>query len=239
MLTFPCEPAETPPAPDAANAPTPPFFQRFILALGFVLIAASPLLFRVRIERQDGLLLVLFALALLAGLAGTRRPCQGWQGRTAPTVCRLTFAAIIVFVYALGRRAWIVERFVPTESAFQLLSFSGLFALLLVAVWLPHGFTAWRRDEGRDVLTIIAAPSALLILLSLVMLVMLIGKYPPPQFNPAQTLSVSVQSLEYLGVFAVGFFSPMDAKQQRWVVIIVSLLMMVTAVMSFRGGAAE
>jgi hypothetical protein len=221
--------------------------QPIILTLGLLLIAASPFLLRVRVERQDGLLLVLFALALSAGLAGTRRPYKGGQGRTAPTragrdappLPRLTFAAAIVFAYALGRRAWIVERFVPTESAWQWLSFAGLFALLLVALWLPHGRAAWRRDECREVLTVVAQASCLLVLLSLVMLIMLIGKYPPPQFHPAQTLSVCAQSLEYLGIFAVAFFPPMEAKPWRWTAVMVSLLLVVTAALSFRGGAIE
>jgi hypothetical protein len=229
--------SSTPLKESAANDPSPPLFQRLIPTLGYLLIAASPLLLRVRVERQDGLLLVLFALALSAGLAGTRRPYKGWQGRTAPTVCRLTFAAAIVFAYALGRRAWMVERFVQTESAWQWLSFAGLFALLLVALWLPYGHAAWRCAERRDVLTVVAQASCLLALLSLVMLIVLIGKYPPPQFNPAQTLSVCAQSLEYLGIFAVAFFPPMGAKPWRWTAVMVSLLLLATAAMSFRGGA--
>ncbi|MCS6861970.1 MAG: hypothetical protein NZT92_16815 [Abditibacteriales bacterium] len=251
----------------AANSPSFPLAQRLILTLGYLLVAASPFLLRVRVEREDGLLLVLFALALLAGLAGMRRPSKGWQRRAAPirvdrdapplqgltethhplgwasrpTLCcqRLIFATAIVFAYALGRRAWIVERFMQTESAGQLLSFAGLFVLLLVALWLPHGRVAWRRDEYREVLVVVAVTSALLMLLSLVMLVLLMGKYPPPQFNPAQTLSVCAQSLEYLGVFAVAFFPPLEAKPWRWTAVIVSLLLIVTAALSFRGGAVE
>lgn len=216
----------------AANNSSLLIAPRIILTLSLPLIAASPLLLRVRVERQDGLILVLFALTLLAGLTGTRRPYE-------PFLCRLTFAAAIVFAYALGRRAWIVERFAPTESAWQLLSLAGLCALLGVALWLPHGRAAWRRDEYRDVLTVGAQASCLLVLLSLVMLIILIRKYPPPQFKPAQTLSVCAQSLEYLGIFAVAFFPPMEGKQWRWTAVVVSLLLMVTAAMSFRGGAIE
>lgn len=214
----------------AANDSSPPLFQRLILALGYLLIAASPFLLRVRVERQDSLILALFALALMTCALMLQRH---------PSSLRFIFAVALVFAYALGRRAWIVERFVPTESAWQLLSFAGLFALLLVALWLPHGRAAWREDEDRHVLTAFAATSALLILLSLVMLIMLIGKYPPPQFSPVQTWSVCAQSLEYLGVFAVALFPPMEAKPWRRTAAMVSLLLLVAAACSFRGGAGE
>ncbi len=194
------------------------------IAVCYLIIAASPLFVK-RVEPHDGVILLLFGLALMAIVCSNHLDIL---------TGRLIFAGAMVLAYATGRRAWIVERFVQTESAWQLLSFAGLFVLLLVVLWLPCGRAAWRRDEHRNVLTVVAATSALLVLLSLVMLIMLIGKYPPPQFNPAQTLSVCAQSLEYLGVFAVAFFSPVDTKQWRWTAALVSVLLMVTAVMSFR-----
>lgn len=207
-----------------ADIHIPSLIPRAIIALGYLTITIS-LFFVKRVEPRDAILLFLFGFTLLIAAC---------SNRLSALPVRLTFAVAIVFAYALGRRAWIVERFVPTESAWQLLSFAGLFALLLVALWLPHGRAAWRRDERRDVLTVMAATSALLVLLSLVMLIMLIRKYPPPQFNPAQTLSVCTQSLEYLGIFAVAFFPPMEAKQWRWTAVIVSLLLILTAALSLR-----
>lgn len=204
-----------------------PFIVRFIIHVALLILAVSPKAVK-RIEPNDAALLFLCGLVALTCAV-----------RPNAFASRLSLAGIAVFAYSLGRRAWIVERFVPTESAWQLLSFAGLFVLLLVVLWLPYGRALWRRDEHRDVLAIAAATSGALILLSLVMVAALIGKYAPPQFSPAQTLSVCAQSLEYLGLFAIAFYAPLEEREKRGLAAFMSAFLFAVVVWSLGKGGVE